>query len=113
MANHAFIIERETDLIEARNSIRSAWEAYRGECERNRLTGFDRGEPNPDNRDLWGTLFVNAVSLRNTLEGFLQEMEREFGPFLPPQPPQGFPLGCANCGREFFCDVCPGCGQKR
>lgn len=72
MANYRFIFEHEDSIIELNKKMNRLIDAYVDELNSGKA-------PYERNRDCWGTLRCNAVSLRNKLNRLLFYMEHYYG----------------------------------
>jgi hypothetical protein len=73
MASHSYLMQAESAIIDASEAVQSLTAAYRGEQERE-----SSGRCYPGNRDVWGTLHVNALALRADLDRLITAMSAEF-----------------------------------
>lgn len=73
MANTQYIMEQEQAIIDATNTLRSVSESYLYECDNN------DGRPFSANRDCWGTLRLNLLTLQCQVAITLSHMGKEFG----------------------------------
>lgn len=74
MASQSYVMQAESAILDASEGIQALTAAYRSEQERERT-----GRCYPGNRDVWGTLHVNALALRADLDRLLTLMASEFG----------------------------------
>jgi hypothetical protein len=82
MATHSFLFAQEGKLIAAQAAIRELVEAAHEETKvltGNKPVRASDVQVYPQNRDQWGTVYLNATALRNSLEGLLNTLRHEFG----------------------------------
>jgi hypothetical protein len=73
MATQSYIISAENRIVELDSIVQETAKAFRAECQSDPLC-----HPYPENRDCWGTLWLNALTLRNSLESLLSALDKEF-----------------------------------
>lgn len=74
MASQEYIIDREKEVIEAISSVKHGVAAYVSESIRE---GTDKCQP--ENRDCWGTYYVNLNALYREVVRAKNAMAGEFG----------------------------------
>lgn len=72
MANQQYIFALENRIIEARQAVNDAREAYEYECQ----NGTGRGHAH--NHDVWGTLHTNVLLLESCVKALLELTKKEF-----------------------------------
>jgi hypothetical protein len=76
MASQQFIANQETEITDAIMSVQKTTSAWKFEYD------WNPGHLHPENRNNWGTLYINAKKLKNELEQLISHMDKEF--FQPP-----------------------------
>lgn len=73
MANTAYINTQEDATIEGTNRLKSISESFLRDKEMN------DGKIPPENRDCWGTLYINLLAQQRQLALTLSHMAKDFG----------------------------------